>query len=381
MNDNQPPQKFFLKDHLFNRQKVAKIAQEIKRVYPAFDAQKFTGQAVAKFPSLELKARIGWIAECLKQSLPSDYPSAIAVLLKSLPHPNDPSLSDDDFGDFIYAPYADFVARYGCNRGSLKRSLKALKEITMRFSAEDAIRYFINAFPEETLGVLQEWSSDNNYHVRRLCSEGTRPKLPWSQKLNIPVSEPLPILDKLFYDPTRYVTRSVANHINDISKSDPDLAIEILTRWRDSKKQNPKEMEYILKHALRTLVKDGNREAIHLLGFSQARHIRVTHLNLPKAVAMNTHLEFSCVIEADEDTEALVDYILYFQNKAGELSSKKVFKLGTFSIGGKIPITLSKRHLLRQFMTTRTLYAGKHALEIQINGVVCARAEFELHLE
>ena len=156
--------------------------------------------------------------ECLKKYLPADYAEAVNILLKALPEPLNENRTDDDFGDFIYAPYSDFVAHYGCIEANLAFSLAALKEMTKRFSAEDAIRYFINAFPKETLKTLYAWTSDSNYHVRRLCSEGTRPKLPWSQKINIPPEDALPILHALFADKTRYVTRSVANHLNDIAK-------------------------------------------------------------------------------------------------------------------------------------------------------------------
>ena len=157
------------------------------------------------------------------------------------------------FGDFIYASYSEFVAKNGCVEERLQMSLDALYEITQRFSAEDAIRYFINARPQETLKQLLLWTSASHYHVRRLCSEGTRPKLPWSQKVNIPLTAPLEILSNLFYDTTRFVTRSVANHLNDISKSDAGLVIATLTKWRQSGNQRPQEMDYIVRHALRTL--------------------------------------------------------------------------------------------------------------------------------
>src|SRR5215208_1703768 len=152
-------------------------------VYPYLDQSDFTKSIVQKFPQLELKERIAWISENLKACLPADYQEATSILLASLPPPNDNSKTDNDFGDFIYAPYADFVAKNGVSKKDLYFSLAALKEITMRFSAEDAIRYFINAFPTETMQELQKWSKDAHYHVRRLTSEGTRPKLPWSQKI------------------------------------------------------------------------------------------------------------------------------------------------------------------------------------------------------
>jgi 3-methyladenine DNA glycosylase AlkC len=380
MNDSELPPKLLLKDQLFNQHKVAQIAGEIQGVYAAFAQDAFVRTVVERFPELELKARIAWIAACLKQHLPTDYQSAVTILLQALPAPNNPELADDDFGDFIYAPYTDFVAKYGCTQAQLAFSLAALREMTMRFSAEDAIRYFINAFPQETVQQLLLWSTDAHYHVRRLCSEGTRPKLPWAQKINIPITAPLPILDNLFADKTRFVTRSVANHLNDLAKIDPDLVIDILTKWRASGRQQPRGMEYITRHALRTLVKQGHPQALALLGFSAADQVSLTNFSVPPQVKMDSELTFSFTVEAEAETDVIIDYILYFQSKLGKLSSKKVFKLTRLTLVKAKPVVITKRHLLRQQMTTRTLYTGEHAIEIQINGKVCAKATFLLEV-
>jgi 3-methyladenine DNA glycosylase AlkC len=371
-------QKVKLKDILFNRTKVEQIAYEITRVYPAFKTKEFVSDAITKFPVLELKARISWIAECLKKYLPSEYNRAVNILLKALPSPNSPDLSDDDFGDFIYAPYSEYVAKNGCTKHHLLYSLAALHKITQCFSVEDAIRYFINAFPNETLSELDKWTADPHYHVRRLCSEGTRPKLPWAQKIDIPVTAPLTLLNKLYYDKTRFVTRSVANHLNDISKTNPDLVIETLVKWSASGKQKPTEMAYIINHGLRTLIKQGNQKALHLLGFSSVQDLSVIDFTVPKHVKMNESLEFSCTLQVQEDTEIIVDYILYFQNKSGKLNSKKVFKLKKVSLIKNQSFTISKRHPFRQFMTTRTLYTGVHEIELQINGKSFAKTSFNV---
>ena len=172
-------EKVLLKDLLFNKEKVEKIASAIQYTHRPFKKDDFVREVLARFPELELKARISWIAECLKKYLPNDYKRAADILIKALPAPNNPELSDDDFGDFIYAPYAEYVAKNGCTEEHLQFSLNALYKLTQRFSVEDAIRYFINAFPKETLKELLSWTKDSHYHVRRLCSEGTRPKLPW----------------------------------------------------------------------------------------------------------------------------------------------------------------------------------------------------------
>jgi hypothetical protein len=214
--------------------------------------------------------------------------------------------------------------------------------------------------------------------VRRLCSEGTRPRLPWSRKIDIPVTAPLPILDRLFSDTTRYVTRSVANHVNDISRIDPALAIGTLVRWRASGRQKPEEMDFIVRHALRTLVKQGHPEAMAMLGFSHLPSVKVSGLAVPKQVKMNTAVAFSFTIRSPEEANVMIDYVLHFRNKAGKLNSKKVFKLTRLSLERNKPVVVNKRHMLRERMTTRTLFPGLHEIEVQVNGSKCARASFML---
>ena len=173
------------------------MARKIKAVYPAFKEKQFVAKVTKKFPELELMERVYWIRDCLQEFLPPAYPEALKIILKALPAPCDPTKTDDDFGDFIYSPYGYFVAEYGCNKKYLKQSLKALREITMRFSVEGPIRYFLNEFPNETLKEMETWMTDQHYHVRRLVSEGTRPKLPWAKAITLSVDTPLPFEVKI----------------------------------------------------------------------------------------------------------------------------------------------------------------------------------------
>lgn len=371
-------EKFLLKDHLFKAEKVAFLANAIQKVYPSFQNEAFQKAVVEAFPNLELKGRIAHIRQCLKDFLPPNYADAITIILKALPPPLDENLTDNDFGDFIFAPYSDFVAHFGCSETHLERSLAAIKALTKRFSAEDAIRYFLNAFPKETLAQLHIWASDTNYHVRRLCSEGTRPKLPWSQKIGLQATETLPLLAQLFSDKTRYVTRSVANHLNDIAKTKPDLVIETLKNWGQLGKQTSTEMAFIKKHALRTLVKDGHPEALALLGFGDSKHIVLSDLQFNTSIKLNEYLNFSFVLYTATTKTLAVDYILRFQNKQGQLGSKKVFKLQTFLLQENTNIMLNKRHLFRANMTTRTFYGGVHKVEIQVNGTILGTFQFDL---
>jgi 3-methyladenine DNA glycosylase AlkC len=377
MNDPNISEKFSLKDHLFNPKKVSRLSSEIKTVYPKFDKQGFDKAVLSQFPQLELKARISHMSACLAQFLPQPFEKAVAVILKALPPCCDPTLSDDDFGDFIYAPYCDFVAKNGCTSAYLSLSLEALKAITTRFSAEDAIRYFINAFPEHTLPQLLTWTQDSHYHVRRLASEGSRPKLPWAQKINLPYQEALPILHKLYRDPTRFVTRSVANHLNDISKIEPDAVISLLREWK-KQPPSPKEWAFLYKHALRTLVKKGHPQA---LAFFEVAPPRISDVKLTLSTPtlhIGDTLSFTLQFKSLAAQSFIVDYAISFIQKNGQLSKPKVYKLKGFTALENQDIYLLKKHPLKANMSTRTLYAGVHRVEVVVNGQEVARSAFDL---
>ena len=373
-------EKFSLKDELFNPKKVHQIASEIKNVYAPFEQEAFEKEVTTKFDELELKERIVHIRNMLAKYLPNDYVEAVNILLKALPAELDPKKIDDDFGEFIYAPYSDFVASFGCCKEHLDFSLQALAEMTKRFTVEYAIRDFINEFPEQSFTMLEACSLSVNYHERRLASEGCRPKLPWGKRLNSEYTKPITILDNLYMDKTRFVTRSVANHLNDIAKIDAPLVVETLKRWRDSKKQDEKEMEFILSHSLRTLVKDGNKEALALLGYHANPAIEVKNFHVESlALKVGESLIFSFDIEAKKEEALMVDYILYFQTKVGKLTPK-VHKIKKLNLKKGELKTISKKHLFKANMSTRKLYSGEHKLVLQINGQVFNEVVFDLAL-
>lgn len=371
-------EKFSLKDHLFNKKKVEYLAQQIHSVYPTFPKQVFIRDVVHKFPQLELKERIRWIQENLFIHLPKEFNKAVTIILRSLPPPCDPSKKDNDFGDFIFAPYNLYVAVHGCNRTNLHTSLNALKEITQRFSAEDAIRPFLNTYQKETLATLKKWTKDPHYHVRRLVSEGTRPKLPWAEKISVDHNKAIPFLDKLYTDETRFVTRSVANHMNDISKIDPALCIKTLERWKQEHAQDKKELQFIIKHSLRTLIKKGDPQAMKLLGFSPSPKITVSPLHITKkSVAIGESLEFSFTVTAKKSESLVIDYIVHFKTKNNKLSPK-VYKLKQIALTSGDKITVEKKHLFKKNMSTRSFYPGEHKIQIQINGQIVGNKAFFL---
>jgi len=373
-------EKFSLKDELFNTPKVEKIANEIKAVYSSFDAEAFADEVLVSFPELELKERMYHMRDMFKKYLPSDYVEATNILLEALPEELNTNKYDDDFGDFIYAPYSEFVVGYGCCDEHLEFSLYALREMTKRFSVEYAIRDFINHYPQETLAMLGQCALSANYHKRRLASEGLRIKLPWAKKISLDYHEAMQPLEKLYYDKTRYVTRSVANHLNDIAKIDAPLVIETLKRWKSTGRQEAKEMDYIINHSLRTLVKQGKEEALALLGYEKYPDIVVGGLKLlSSSVKVGEALVFEVSIEAKEDVKLMVDYLMYFQIKRGTPSAK-VHKLKKFELQKGESVTLQKKHLFKANMTTRTLYSGEHKIELQINGTIVKSEIFDLEV-
>ena len=371
-------ERFSLKDALFNEPKVRQLANEIAAVHPAFPMDKFITESVSRFPELGLKARIAWLTECLKANLPGGFRESLEIILAALPPELDPDRTDDDFGDFIHAPYGDFVARFGLSKVELETSLSAIHRITRRFSCEGAIRPFLNTFPDETLAVLNKWAEDPNYHVRRLCSEGTRPLLPWNMRLTIPYQAPMPILDRLHADSTRYVTRSVANHLNDVAKIDPDLVIARLNSWQLGGAQSPSEISYLTKHALRTLIKRGHPDALRLIGIELDAPVSLNGFSVSDEVGIGESVEFSFVLSSPADCVALVDFVLHFAGPNGKPGGRKVFKLRRFALSGGVPLPITKRHPMRGGMTTRSLYPGKHRLEIQVNGQIAASGTFML---
>ena len=369
--------KFSLKDMLFNEAKVAYLADLIAAAYPAFETNRFQKLVLEKFPELELKQRIGHMAEVLKQCLPESFERAVSILVEALPPELDPTKTDDDFGDFIFAPLSEFVARYGCSENYFETSIEALKAITKRFSAEDAIRYFINAFPERTNAVMMDLAVSKNYHQRRLASEGSRPSLPWSQKIRWEPESILPILERLYGDPTRFVTRSVANNLNDISKIDGELVLQTLEKWENSRRQNPKEMAFIVRHALRTLLKRGHKEALKKMGFEEPTHVHLDSLKLPAEVVLGEMLEFGFRLSCKRGPlgKLRLEYAIHFM-KANGKRSPKVFKISEGNVHASA-MHFEKKHPLKA-ITTRAHYPGLHFLAVLANGVEVARGQFQL---
>lgn len=377
---NKQKTNFSLKDQLFNRDRIGYLAKLMKSGDANFAVDRFIRQGMRGLDRLELKQRIDHLATVLEDYLPADFRIAAKQIQRSLPPPLDPTRRDDDFGDFIIAPLGRYVVRNGLDQKHLSLSLQTLHALTQRFSMEDAIRAFINEYPDQTWKQLEKWSVDKNYHVRRLVSEGTRPRLPWSGRLTTDAARPLPLLDTLHADSTRYVTRSVANHLNDIAKFNPDLVIQTLQRWKLAAQQDPAELQWITKHSLRTLIKQGHRDALMLLGHHPDPKIVVSDFKFsPAQVCPGDAIEFSFKIDALRDEVIVIDYVIDFVKANGQ-TKPKVHKLKTVTIQREKQIQVRRKHPFRAGATTLTFYPGMHRVTLQINGTLFDHATFEMRM-
>ena len=241
---------------------------------------------------------------------------------------------------------------------------------------EGALRPFLNHWQDAVMGRMWSRAGHNNSQCRRMVTECTRPRLPWGMAVGLELSEPLPLLDVLHSDATRYVTRSVANHLNDITKKDPNLVLDRLEVWRDRAAQDRKELDWMTSHALRGLIKAGHPRAMTMLGYDPEAEVTARVELKAEAVRIGDVLEFACHLEAPQDLPVLVDYRLYFQRPGGKVSAK-VFKLKQAKLGRK-GVSLTKRHALKGNASTFTLVPGTHRVELMVNGRVRDEVEFEL---
>ena len=318
---------------------VAKtIGGMIVKVYPEFDSTGFIKHVAKGYEQLELMDRGRKISAALKVFLPDNFKQAVTILLASLdsPYEQDP---ENSLASFIFMPHTMFVTENGLD--DFDTSMAAHYQLTQRFTSEFAIRPFIERYPEQSLGLLKQWAVDANYHVRRLVSEGTRPKLPWAKSVTLTQDQTVPLLTQLHGDPTRYVTRSVANHLNDIAKIDADLVVELLKGWAKTGKQLPKEVEWMTRHGLRTLVKQGHAGALDLLGFKADAPVQVTARMLTPSVKMGDAVSFEVDISAETTCPVLVAYRIDFARADGK-RAQKVFKLKQGKVTPKAPLKMAK---------------------------------------
>ncbi len=369
--------RFSLKDHLFNAESLGQLAGEFSAAVAGFDGDGFKAEVLAGLPGRELLERLEWIADCVERRLAADFPTMAAELRAAMPPPLDPTLTDDDFGRFIHAVPGILAVRHGLE-AHRDLALDLLEQATQRFSMEFYIRPFLNRWPEETLARLELWAEHPNYHVRRLVSEGTRPRLPWAKNIHIDPMRALPLLDRLHGDGARFVTRSVANHMNDLSRVDAARVLDTLADWRARGRQSAKELNWMTAHALRTMVKQGDARAMAMLGYDAADAVRLEALTLrPAAPRIGDKAVVEIVLSAEKTTPVLVVYAIDFIRPSGSVSNK-VFKVRQGIVAPGTPLTLTKTQTFKGDATTYVLVPGPHRLSVMVNGVVCGTLDFDL---
>lgn len=352
---------------IFNEARYCSLAKELRAVYPAFDAKRFITRALVDLDSLSLLQRVRRTTEALRETLPSSFPAAIKVLRKLAPR------IQHNFASIVPP---DFVALYGADHYEL--SLDALKYFTVFGSAEFAIRAFLKVDLERTLAVMNTWADDTNEHVRRLASEGSRPRLPWSFRLDSIMRDPeltAPILSKLLNDPSLYVRKSVANHLNDLSKDHPTWLIS----WLQSRDLTQPHAKWIARRAVRTLVKRGHSEALALIGATGKAKIRVERFEAsPRSLRLGERIELSFCFTATgtRAQHVVIDYAVHYIKSSGATSAK-VFKWKALDLEPSQRVTLARTQRIQDF-TTRKHFPGKHRVEVMANGRVVAETQFQL---
>ncbi len=343
-----------LKD-IYNKKFIQKLSLEIKQVYTEFDANVFIKNIFNnEWEGKELKQRIRHISENIEKGFPDNYIKSINILKPV-------SLK---FHDLEHLIFPDFVELCGIN--DLNTSIHAMEYFTENSSSEFPVRQFIIKYGNKMMKQMNSWSKSNNEHVRRLASEGCRPRLPWVIALPEFKKDPtsiLPILERLKSDDSEYVRRSVANNLNDISKDNPDIVIKIAKKWKGL---NP-DTDKLVKHACRTLLKQGNIEILKLFGFKPIAHVSIKSFKNTKTIKMGEDIEFNFSLNTLKNKlgKLRIEYAIDYVRQNNKVS-RKVFKISEGDYA-KEKIQIKKKHSFRA-ISSRRYYAGKHGLAIIING-------------
>ncbi len=347
---------------------VRRLAAELAAAWPAFPRQRFQRGITRELEPLGLLARVDVVADRLARTLPERFAAAAGVLWRALESPT--------FTGWMTLPCGTHVARRGIRHPDV--ALPLLAGLTPRWSSEGPIRPFIERHPEITYEHLRRWTTDDDEHVRRLVSEGTRPRLPWAPQLRGLIADPspnLPLLEALVDDPSASVRRSVANHLNDISKDHPDLAVDLAGRWR----HRGDGTAWVIRHGLRTLVKRGDPNALDLLGVRPDADVRLRDLTVDRdriRIGDTIALTFTLELAAGPPADAVIDYRVHYAGVRGA-KAPKVFKLTRRHLESGEPVTLTRRHRF-DHVSIRRIHPGTHTIDVQVNGRVLGSVSFDV---
>lgn len=360
--------------NIFSRPLIEPFADEVHAVWPDFDTARFLQLVFdAEWERRELKQRVRHISHSLRATLPPHYPDAVRIVEKTA---EQYIARHGEKLTFEYTFLPDFVEAHGADWPD--ESIAALETITQWSSAEFAVRPLLLRWPERMYAQMLIWSRHPSPMVRRLSSEGIRPRLPWGMGVPALKRDPapiLPILENLRNDPAETVRRSVANNLNDIAKEWPALVLDIARRWLG----HTAETDWVVRHACRGLLKKGNSDALAYFGFEQGiTGVEVSDLRAAQQVPLGGRLHFSFQVKntADAPAQIRLEYAIDYQTLSGKISTK-IFKIKEV----KLPAGASEaiaRHQRFQDFTTRKHYLGPHRLQIMLNGRAAAELEFEV---
>jgi 3-methyladenine DNA glycosylase AlkC len=345
------------------------LAAELTRAWHGFPASRFVGEASDGLDDLELKDRIRQVATALEHALPDDAAEVVAVI--------DAALRSATFEGWMVWPVAELVGRLA--PGDPETFLPSMARLTHRSSCEFAIRGCIEAHPQLTFGYLEGWVEHPDEHVRRLVSEGSRPRLPWGARLRDLQDDPTPtiaLLDRLRDDPSAYVRRSVANHLGDIVKDHPDLAIATAQRWQA---EGGAHVDEVVRHGLRTLIKAGDAAALQLVGYDVDAPIRLTDLAIdPPRLPIGGRATISVRLVADgaEPVPVVVEYLVHYLGVRG-YRKPKAYRLAERIVDPGSACELRRRQRFAH-ASIRRLEPGEQLVELQVNGRVLGSCRIEL---
>ena len=353
--------------NLLNHESITKFAGGIRDVYQAFEVDGFLKAVMDEtWEALELKARIRQISVKLGKFLPQDYKKALGIIDEVIDKP----------GAMFCTIFPDFVEVYGQDEKDWDLSIAALERYTKYSSSELAVRPFIIKHEKRMMEQMYLWSKSENEHVRRLSSEGCRPQLPWAPAIDSFKKDPapvLPILEQLKTDPSAYVRKSVANNLNDISKTHPDLVVKIAKDWHGKNERT----DWILKHGCRTLLKKGNRDALALFGYDDVDSVDISGFTLEAdSVPIGGEISFSFIISVNEASKVRLEYGIDYVKSNGK-RSRKIFQLSEISFSKKERKSYTRKHSFAD-LSTRKHYPGTHSITLIVNGTERGTLDFEL---
>lgn len=323
--------------------------------------------------TLTLRERADTLRDALLSDLPGEY-TALAGAIRA-------ASEAEAFRGWLIWPVTSAIAVKAVAEGTAEAfddAMALLAGLTGRLTAEFAIRTLLRHDLDRALELIRDWTTSEDLDVRRLASEGTRPYLPWSTRvpeITARTGVTIPVLDALYRDPEEYVRRSVANHLNDLSRDAPTMVVDTARRWLSEPDENTARL---VRHGLRTLIKKGDVQALELLGFGPVSVDIAGPLLGSTTVEFGHSIEFSAVLHnrGDKPARVAIDYTVYHR-KANGGQTGKTFKLATRTLEPEEKLKVGREHSFRA-ITTRRYHPGMHAISLQINGVESARAQFEL---